>query len=269
MAVFIPDSIRGESALEYFKIHREYLLQLLKKQSDLAELAVTGKDIVRITKQKKCAVLLAVESGAVLAGKKENVDYLAACGVTLMTLVWNGENELGSGNETVNGLTPFGKEVIKKMEQKHIIVDVSHLNDRGFSDVCDIAERPFIATHSNLRSICDHKRNLTEKQFQEIIRRKGLVGINLYEPFLIDEGEGTMDAVFRHVYRMLELGGEDVVACGSDFDGADIHESLASPVKWTRGADYLERRGIAPKVIKKMYFDNAKNFFTTKNYKKG
>lgn len=253
MAVFIPDEVRGEAALEYFNVHKEYLDQLLEKQSVLAARAYNTDDIERITGEGKCAVLLSIESGAALAGNLENVDYLADCGVKMMTLVWNGENELASGHATDKGFSEFGKQVVKRMEEKRIIVDVSHLNDRGFDELCEFAERPFIATHSNLRSVCGHKRNLTEPQFEEIVRRNGLVGVNLYEQFLSDDHKGDVDSVYRHISRMLELGGEDVIACGSDFDGADIDNTLDTPVKFAASAEYLLKKGISQKVIDKMF----------------
>ncbi len=261
MAVFIPDDIRDEAALNYFHEHKEYLDALLKKQGELAQKVNKSEDIERITSQGKCAVILAVESGAALAGSLENVDVLAECGVKMMTLVWNGVNELGSGHQTEQGLSAFGKKAVKRMEEKGIIVDVSHLNDRGFEDVCEIAGKPFIATHSNLRSVCSHKRNLTEEQFKKIIGFGGLVGVNLYEQFLADDHKGGLDSMYRHVSRMLELGGEDVIACGSDFDGADIDETLDTPAKFARSADYLIQKGISQKAIDKMFFDNALAFF--------
>lgn len=261
MAIFIPDDVRNEAAVAYFRNHKEYLDDLLEKQKDLAELVRGPEDMERITANGKCAVILAVESGAALAGSLENVDYLAENGVKMMTLVWNGPNELGSGQRTDQGLTPFGRQAVKRMEQAGIIADVSHLNDRGFQELCEIAEKPFIATHSNLRSVCAHKRNLTEEQFQEIVDRKGLVGVNLYEQFLADDHKGDLDSMYRHVSRMLELGGEDVIACGSDFDGADIDETLNTPVKFARSAEYLLAKGISERTINKMFFENALAFF--------
>ncbi|CUX34740.1 dipeptidase [Clostridium sp. C105KSO13] len=264
MAIFIPDDIRGGKATDYFNVHRDYLLTLTDKQSELVEMAYTGDDVLRITNNGKCAVMLSAEGGAVLAGKLENIDYMARCGVQMITLVWNGENEIGSGHQTHYGLTAFGREAVKRMEEHNIIVDVSHLNDEGFEEICEIAGKPFIASHSNLRSVCPHNRNLTEEQFHEIVRRKGLVGLNLFEPFLSEEGSGTKDALLRHVYRMLELGGENVIACGSDFDGADIHPSLDTPVKFAGAAQYLIDHGIGKEQVRKMFFDNALKFFMKK-----
>lgn len=261
MAIFVPDQVRGEDAFAYFLKYKDYLDQLLQRQSEVAEKVSCGEDIGRITDQGKCAVILAVESGAALGGKLERVDDLAESGVKVMTLVWNGRNELGSGHDTEEGLTPFGREVIRKMEERRIIVDVSHLNDRGFDEVCEIAEHPFAATHSNLRSICSHPRNLKEEQFCKVIMRRGLVGINLHQQFLSDTGEGKEEDVYRHIDRMLELGGENVIACGSDFDGADIHPSLNTPVKYAKLAEQMLKRGIKEAVVDKIFFENAERFF--------
>lgn len=261
MAVFIPDEIRGEKAKEYFDIHYNYLKQLTKEQSDIVELANNSADIEKINSNNKTALFLSIESGAALAGKLENVDYFADCGVKMLTVVWNGENELASGHNTDKGFTEFGKKAVKRMEETGITVDVSHLNDRGFDELCEFATKPFIATHSNLRSICGHKRNLTDQQFCEIVKRGGLVGVNLFEPFLTDEGRGTEETLYKHVYKMLELGGENTIACGSDFDGADIYDSLNSPLKFAKFANYLSKKGISNTIIHKMFFDNAMRFF--------
>lgn len=260
MAIFIPDEYRGVEAFNYFKAHIEYLKKIVSEQS-ISEIAYNANEIERITNDKKAALLIGIEGGAVLAGKLENIDYISDCGVSLMTLVWNGENELASGHNTLKGFTEFGKEAVAKLEQKNIIIDVSHLNDIGFEQLCSFAKKPFIATHSNLREVCEHKRNLTRAQFEEIIRRKGLVGINLYELFLSNDGVGDRDSVYRHIYKMLELGGEDVIACGSDFDGADIHHSLNTPVKFAEMVDYLLERGIEENILNKLFYDNALNFF--------
>ncbi len=261
MAVFIPDRLRGEAALQFFNEHKQYMDMLLEKQPQLAEKVWAAGDVERITNSGKCAVILSVEGGAALAGRLENVDYLADCGVKMMTLVWNGENELASGHNTEKGFTDFGRQAVARMEEKGIIVDVSHLNDRGFSELCEFATKPFIATHSNLRSVCSHKRNLTEPQFAEMVKRGGIVGINIYKSFLSDDEKGDIDSIYRHISRMLELGGEDIVACGSDFDGADIDETLDSPVKFASVAEYLLKKNISESIVNKIFFENALRFF--------
>ena len=164
-AIFIPDSKRGAAAVEYYERVRAYFHKMLREHSDIVEMVNTPSDIEKITAKKKCAAILSVEGAAVLDGKLENVEKLAKDGVKMMTLTWNGENELASGNKNPEmGFTDFGREAVKEMEKQNIIVDVSHLNDKSMEQLMGgIATKPIIATHSNLRSICSHKRNLTEE----------------------------------------------------------------------------------------------------------
>lgn len=176
-AIFIPDSKRGADAMEYYERVRAYFHKMLDEHKDIVEFVHNADDIKRITAAKKCAAVLSVEGAAVLGGKLENIEKLARDGVKMMTLTWNGPNELASGNvDPQMGFTDFGREAVKEMERQNIIVDVSHLNDKGMEELMGgLATKPIIATHSNLRSICSHKRNLTEEMFQYIVEHKGSV----------------------------------------------------------------------------------------------
>ncbi len=261
-AIFIPDRYRGQDAVNYYEQVLAYLHKMLKKHSDIVEWADTADDIRRITGSHKCAALLSVEGGAVLAGKLENVEKLKKDGVKMMTLTWNGPNEIASGNvDPEMGFTPFGREVVREMERQNIIVDVSHLNDKGMEELMGFATKPIIATHSNLRSICSHKRNVTEEMFRYIVEHKGLCGLNLLHGFVSDElMKDSKAELFRHVYRMLELGGEDVIACGSDFDGG-ITSQMDNPALFASFGDYMVEHGISRRISDKIMFENALHFF--------
>ncbi len=161
----------------------------------------------------QAAVLeLTVEYGAALGGKTERIAEFARMGVKIFSLVWNGENELAGGVQSEIGLTELGREAVKELEKNRIIIDVSHLNTLGFWDLCEIAERPFIASHSNCFEVCPHKRNLDDLQIQEIIRRKGLIGINFFPIFINGESDASFQEIRRHIRHILSLGGEDVLA---------------------------------------------------------
>lgn len=134
----------------------------------------------------KTAAFLSVENGSAFADDLSRIGKTKRQGVCAVTLTWNGENELGSGNVTDRGLTDFGRAAVREMERCGILIDVSHLNDAGLADVFETAERPFLATHSNARAICTHKRNLTDVQIKEMVRRGCLIGLNYYGPFLRD-----------------------------------------------------------------------------------
>ena len=261
-AIFIPDSKRGAKAVSYYEQVLAYFHKMLQKHADIVEMANTADDIRRITGSKKCAALLSVEGGAVLDGKLENIEKLKKDGVKMMTLTWNGANELASGNVNPEmGFTSFGREAVREMERQNIIVDVSHLNDKGMEELMGFATKPIIATHSNLRSVCSHKRNVTEEMFKYIVEHKGLCGLNLLHGFVSDEPMKDSKAeLFRHVYRMLELGGEDVIACGSDFDGG-ITSQMDNPALFASFGDYMVDHGISRRVSDKIMFENALHFF--------
>jgi membrane dipeptidase len=162
----------------------------------------------------------------------------------MLTLTWNGKNDIASGNDTADGMSDFGREAVRALEDHRIVVDVSHLNDAGFADLLHVATRPFVASHSNSRAVCPHPRNLTDAQFGEIRDRGGLVGINYYRAFIADVPAGkdvTFDQLSRHIDHFLSLGGEKVLALGSDFDGSDT-PCLACTLR--RRARVLLARGI-------------------------
>ena len=160
------------------------------------------------------------------------------------------------------GFTPAGREAVRRMEALGMIVDVSHISDEGFYELCDFAEKPCIASHSNSRKICSHPRNLTDKMFREIARRRGLVGLNYYDKFIIDGGGSTsIDDLLRHVYHFLELGGEDVLALGSDFDGADVPDYLSGAEKVLDLVWALYRSDIPNYIVTKIISQNAMRFF--------
>lgn len=136
-----------------------------------------------------------------LGGKLERIQDLKDRGVAMLTLTWNGENELGRGvlSPGDTGLTPFGRRAVKALERAGIVVDVSHASPELFWDVAELAERPMVASHSNAKAVCGHPRNLTKEQFLAIRDRGGLVGLNFYQSFLNDRPqEASREDVLRH-----------------------------------------------------------------------
>lgn len=265
-AVFVPDTIRGDDAFSYYKIARNFFFSQCEKYPGLISRVRTADEIDRTVSEGRIAGMLTVEGGAAIAGSLENLTELSADGVGMMTLTWNGENELGCGSSDQSfGLKDFGRECVRRMERMDMTVDVSHLSDRGFWDVCETTDAPFAASHSNLRKICGHRRNLTDEQFCEIVRRKGLVGINFYNAFLNDSPEeaSVSDAV-RHINAMLDLGGEDTVAIGSDYDGCDVVNGLKRHTDLINLYNALIGSGIDERTAEKIFWGNARRFFGKK-----
>ena len=161
-AIFIPDQYRGQAAIDYYETNRDNFNRQMEKFHDRISPCRSASDMQAAWDAGKTAAFLTIEGGAALAGDITRVKKLADDGVRCMTLTWNGENELGSGHTTTHGMTDFGRQAVREMEDRGILVDVSHLNDTGYADLFETARRPFVATHSNARSICSHKRNLTD-----------------------------------------------------------------------------------------------------------
>ena len=165
--------------------------------------------------------VLSLEGGEVI-DSLEDLEYLKECGVRCIALTWNNSNKIASGVLDIDtGLTEFGKNVVRRMEELGILVDVSHLSDRAFYDVARITTKPFIATHSNSRSVCNHPRNLTDDMFKLICDSGGCVGINLYPKFLTEKEFTSSVDVLRHIEHFMTLGGIDSIGIGADFDGTD------------------------------------------------
>lgn len=259
-AVWMPDSWRGDLA---FSRCRE-ILQLAYKQAELYRedmlLVQNAADMAEAVSSRRCGALLAVEGGAALAGRLEHVRELAGDGVKAMTLTWNGSNELGNGclSGCEEGLTSFGKAAVRELEDYHILVDVSHLNPRGFWDVAEISEKPFIASHSVSRKIHDHPRNLTDEQFTCIRDKGGLVGLNLCADQL---GKQSFEQFERHFYHFLSLGGEDTIGFGCDFDGTSVPDDWRGIAVMGELYNYLCRKNYDESSLEKLFFGNCYDFF--------
>ena len=151
---------------------------------------------------------------------EEAVGRLAARGLRLGMLTWNEENRLASGaaQDPAKGLTDLGRRAIRRMEERKMLVDVSHLNDGGFWDVMKLARGPVIASHSNCRRLCDVPRNLTDEQLRAIRDSGGIAGLNVHHKFVHrDPARQTAQTLALHAAHMAEVMGVEHVACGFDF----------------------------------------------------
>ena len=264
-AVWVPDDLSHTpyTPLEFYRHVRDYF----KRQTAANSCSLARIEDARSAQTAHAwgsvAAMLTVENGSPIGHDLAVVDELAADGVKMLTLTWNGKNDIASGNDTADGMSDFGREAVRALEDHRIVVDVSHLNDAGFSDLLHVATRPFVASHSNSRAVCPHPRNLTDAQFGEIRDRGGLVGINYYRAFIADVPAGkdvTFDQLSRHIDHFLSLGGEKVLALGSDFDGSDTPAWLSRcddvPAFFSRVASRF-----GTDLARRMFYQNAQEFF--------
>ena len=260
-AIFVPDNYRGQDAIDFFDRYRAVFDRQMVAHGDKVSPCRSFSDMEQALEAGKFAAVLTVEGGAALAGQPERAQVLRDAGVRMLTLTWNGPNELGSGHDSSAGLTACGREAVAELERCGVLVDVSHLNDRGFEDLLSVAKKPFVASHSNARSVCGHLRNLPDAFIREIADRGGLIGLNYSKDFLSDSGRGNLDDLYRHVCRFLELDAGACLALGSDFDGTDIHPDLDSVEKSLSIYGYLTQHGIPADTADGILFGNAWRFF--------
>ena len=260
-AIFVPDNYRGQDAIAFFDRYRALFDRQMVAHSGSISPCRSFADMEQTLEAGKFAAVLTVEGGAVLAGRPERAQVLRDAGVRMLTLTWNGPNELGSGHDSAMGLTGCGKEAVAELERCGVLVDVSHLNDRGFEDLLGVAKKPFVASHSNARAVCTHRRNLPDPFIREIADRGGLIGLNYSKDFLSDSGRGSLDDLYRHVCHFLELGAGACLALGSDFDGTDVHPDLDSVEKSVSIYSYLTQHGIPADTADGILFGNAWRFF--------
>lgn len=179
-------------------------------------------------------------------------------GVRFMSLSWNNDNVLCGGCDGDGGLTELGRAALAEMERYRIILDVSHMSDKSFYESLEHYNLPLVATHSLSRAVHNHRRNLTDGQFLEIMRRGGVVGINFYPPFLTD-GKADIDTVLSHIEHFMSLGGEESIGLGSDFDGIDAApQGLECSAHFYRLANRLLALNYREDTVEKIMHKNFK-----------
>lgn len=259
-ALWVPDDIKQRYIKELFA----NACCMLKKQAKLYDIHILEKlsDVKKVTHQSK-SCFFTVENGKILQGDLNNIDILKENNVKILTLTWNGDNEIGTGALTKkkSGLTNFGKQAVRKLEESQIVIDVSHVSERTFYDVAELAKKPFIATHSNSKAITNHKRNLTDEQFNIIKNSGGIVGINFYKGFLNNnEEESSITDILKHTEHFLSLGGENTISIGSDFDGCDLPMDIKGMESIETIYEAFLKENYKESLVKKMFFENAYNF---------
>lgn len=263
-AVYVPDTVRGAEAWSLFGRAERFWRAELARCGDKIVQVRGSSEAAEAFKLNKVAGMLTVEGLSFLeddASAEARLDALVDAGVRMATLTWNGANALGSGHDGSGGLTAFGRRMVRALEERGIVADASHLNDEGFRDLLDVAERPFACSHSNARAVCGHPRNLEDWQLREIAARGGVVGLNFFNEFLTDSvNEATQDDVLRHVDHILEVAGEDVLALGSDYDGSVVPGWL-DPCDKVADLHALLACEFGAGVAEKVFHANAERFF--------
>jgi membrane dipeptidase len=219
-------------------------------------------------KTKALGIILSVEDASCLEGNIENLQRLYDNGIRVIGLTWNLKNEVASGagclgNED-DGLSKFGEEVVRKMNELNIIIDVSHLSEKSFYDVMRVTDKPVIASHSCSKTICNHRRNLSDDQIRLISSRGGIIGINFYSEFLSDNtGKADIECLVKHIKHIYSVGGKNCIGLGSDYDGMKkdkIVTGLEDNSKLISLFDYLKKENFSDEDIDRIMWKNELEF---------
>ena len=247
----------------------------MEANKDLIQVVKSYEDIEKNWKEGRMSAMLTLEEGGMCLGNIRFLRDFYRLGARMMTLTWNYPNELAYPNkivmegpergcypDTEHGLTERGMEFLEEMERLGMIIDISHLNDAGIWDVFKHTKKPFVASHSNARTLASHPRNLTDEMIRALGERGGVAGINYCPAFLHDwkEGENKKSLVshmVRHMKHMKQVGGIGCIGLGSDFDGIRGELELPDAGKLPLLEEEMKRQGFLPSEIEAVFYGNV------------
>ncbi|MGI5978700.1 MAG: dipeptidase [Oscillospiraceae bacterium] len=236
-----------------------FILSEIRRNAELVSLCRTPAEIRAANESGKIAALLSVEGAELLGCDIGTLRYAHERGVRIVNLCWNYDNALcGAANGVSgSGLTQKGREFVKTMQELGMAVDLSHASERTFWDVCEIAEKPPFASHSDAKTLCDNPRNLTDAQFLQLIRMGGAAGLNLYPLFLDENGDADIETLVRHAEHFLSLGGEKTLCLGGDWDGVDyLPHGLTGIESCGEIYEAMLRRNWKEDLVRDIFYNN-------------
>lgn len=245
------------SPVTVFERELEGIMLQLEKNSDLIVQAFSPEDIEENRKSGKMSAILTVEGPAGFRFDPGMLEMLHKVGFRITSLGWNESNVLAGSHKTGEGLTDLGKEYVREAQRLGMLVDVSHLSDKGFWDLMEITNAPIVATHSNSRAVCDNSRNLTDDMFLAICRTGGVAGFNQCAPFVGEKPD--LDTVCDHILHFLELDPSGKhIALGGDLDGCDeLPAGFDGVQSYPAMAQRLLQRGLGEQLVEDIFWNNA------------
>ncbi len=245
------------SPVAVFEREMENIMVLLEENSDMIAQAFTAEDIEDNRKNGKMSAILTIEGPAGFGFDPAMLEMLYKAGFRISTLGWNESNVLTGSHKTGEGLTDMGREYVKEAQRLGMLVDVSHISDRGFWDIIEMTNAPIVATHSNSRAVCNVSRNLTDDMFRAICQTGGVAGINQFASFIGEKP--TLDTVCDHVLHFLELDPEGKhIALGGDLDGCDeLPEGFEGVQSYPAMAQRLLECGLTETMVQDIFWNNA------------
>lgn len=258
----IPTAIAQPIALsmagQLMALERTGTLAICRSVADIRAAMATGK----------IAAIMHMEGAEAIDESLDALHVWHAAGLRSIGPVWSRPTIFGHGvpfqfpgiPDTGPGLTDAGKRLVKECNALKIMIDLSHLNEKGFDDVAALSDAPLVATHSNAHVITPSTRNLTDRQLRMIAQSKGMVGLNYATVFLNPDGQSTpfqgWDPILRHLDHLIDQLGEDHVGLGSDFDGAEMPADLGDVAGQPRLIEAMRGHGYGEALIRKIAHEN-------------
>lgn len=253
-------------------VHMSSLLIRIERASNgEVKICRSASDIRHCLDNGKLAAILHIEGAEGIDPDLHMLDVLYESGLRSIGPVWSRSNIFGHGvpfrfpstPDTGPGLTERGRELVQACNRLKIMIDLSHLNEAGFWDVAKMSDAPLVATHSNAYAVCQHSRNLTDKQLAAIRESRGMVGVNFATSFIRPDGrrndDTPLEEMIRHMDHLIEHVGVDGVGFGSDFDGATIPAEIGDVQGLPRLVDAMRRHGYDEATLRKLCYENWVN----------
>jgi membrane dipeptidase len=244
------------------------LIRIERASKGEVKICRTAADIRQCIDNGRLAAILHIEGAEGIDPDLHMLDVLYESGLRSIGPVWSRPNIFGHGvpfrypstPDTGPGLTDRGLELVRACNRLKIMIDLSHLNEKGFWDVARLSDAPLVATHSNAWEICQHSRNLTDKQLAAIRESRGMVGVNFATSFIRPDGQRNDDTpleeMIRHMDHLIAHVGVDGVGLGSDFDGATIPAEISDVRGLPRLVDAMRRHGYDEATLRKLCYEN-------------
>ena len=263
MVAYLPQGERDKVSLATANSTANRILDQIEEMaavhSDKLAIARTPSDLCAFKKQGKKAIMLGVENGYAIGDDIKNVEAFRKRGVVYMTLCHNGDNDIcdsARGNAEHNGVSEFGRQVIKEMNRVGMMVDLSHASEKSFYDALEMSAAPIVCSHSSSKALCNHPRNLTDDQMRALAGKGGVAQVTFYEGFLRSDGKASILDAVEHIKHMVQVMGIEHVGIGTDFDGDGGVPGIASASEVVNLTRMLLKSGFSAADLQQLWGGN-------------
>ena len=263
----------GEDPYEEAMAEYKIFVEEMEKNKDKISQVFKYEDILENERKGKLSAILTLEEGEICKGDIKKLEEFYGYGARMMALTWNYDNSLSTAN--VNkatwkrnysgnraGLTETGIEFIERMEELGMIPDVSHMSDEGIEDLLQVAKKPFVASHSNARSLCNHPRNLTDDFLKRMGEKGCVIGTNFASIFLKENADYSKNEwIVDHICYMVDKAGIESVGFGTDFDGIECGLEIENCSNMPVLAELLKQRGMSEEQVERIFYKNIMRLY--------